>query len=285
MDLRALSSVSLVGGLLCAACITSAPSTNGGAAGATQPSTAKAGHAVAWPNGAHAAVSLTYDDAIQSQIENAVPALAKHHLVATFFLTGVSPYLQANADVYKGLVTAGHELGSHTMNHPCDRAQPWVQPGMGLQDYDLTRMQKELTDNVQQLRDLGQKEPFSFAYPCGSTWIGEKHESYVSLIEPLFVAARGVRPAVADPSSEDLTNVPSAMGNSSGADLVSWVERAVAQNGWITFTFHGVAGDYLPVNAEAHETLLAYLEAHKATVWTERFGRVASYVKTKRTAP
>ena len=284
MLIRAFGSIFL-GGLVCAACITSAQSPKGGAGSATQTSAVTTNHPVAWPNGAHAAVSLTYDDAIQSQIDNAVPALAKHGLVATFFLTGTSGYLQSNPDVYKGLVAKGHELGSHTMNHPCDRSQPWVKPGFGLQDYDLARMQKELEDNVQQLRDLGQKDPFSFAYPCGSTWLGENHESYVKLIEPMFVAARGVRPAVTDPSSEDLMNVPSPMGNSSGADLVSWVERAVAQHGWVTFTFHGVAGDYLPVNAEAHETLLTYLEAHKSTIWTERFGTIASYVKTKRAAP
>jgi len=284
MLLRALGSI-FVGGLLCSACITSAPSPNGGVANEAELPAISRAHSVVWPNGAHAAVSLTYDDAIQSQIQNAVPALAKHQLVATFFLTGTSPYLQSNPNVYKGLVSAGHELGSHTMNHPCDRAQPWVQPGFGLQDYDLPRMQKELADNVQQLRDLGQKEPFSFAYPCGFTWLGENHESYVKLVAPLFVAARGVRPAVIDPSSEDLTNLPSAMGNSSGADLVSWVERAAAQNGWIVFTFHGVAGDYLPVTAEAHESLLAYLDAHKSTIWTERFGAIASYVKTRRGAP
>ncbi len=284
MLLRALGST-FVGGLLCSACLTSAPSTKGGESSAASAGTAASHRPVAWPNGTHAAVSLTYDDAIQSQIDNAVPALAKHKLVATFFLTGTSPYLQANPDVYKGLVAAGHELGSHTMNHPCDRAQSWVKPGFGLQDYDAARMQKELEDNLQQLRDFGQKEPFSFAYPCGSMWLGEKHESYVKLVEPLFVAARGVLPAVTDPSSDDLMNVPSPMGNASGAALVSWVERAVAQNGWVTFTFHGVAGDYLAVDAEAHEALLAYLEAHKSTIWTERFGTIASYVKTKRAAP
>ncbi|MES1179344.1 MAG: hypothetical protein ABUL62_33820 [Myxococcales bacterium] len=48
--------------------------------------------------------------------------------------------------------------------------------------------------------------------------------------------------------------------------------------GWVVFTFHGVAGDYLPVEASAHEALLGYLEQHQPAVWTERFGAVAQYV-------
>jgi len=238
-----------------------------------------------WPHGARAAVSLTYDDAIESQIDNAVPALARHALPATFFLTGSSPYLQGHLDVYRGLVAAGHELGSHTMNHPCDRAQSWVKPGFALQDYDSTRMRKELDDSISQLKDLGQKEPLSFAYPCGSSWLGETHVSYEPLIEQSFVAARGVGPSVADPSTVPFFDVPSPMGNVAGAALVAWVDRALGSGGWVVFVFHGVAGDYLDVKADAHETLLGYLEQHKSSVWTERFGTIASYVKAQRAAP
>ena len=235
--------------------------------------------AFTWPKGTRAAVSLTYDDAIQSQLDNAVPALARHGLVATFFLTGSSPIVQASPERYRDLVKAGHELGSHTMHHPCDRSFSFVQAGFALQDYDQARMVRELGESIQQLRDLGQPEPFSFAYPCGSTWLGEQHASYVPAIEERFVAARGVNGRVTDPTHDSLSEVPSTMGNASGAALTSWVDQALASGGWVVFTFHGVAGDYLPVQADAHETLLSYLEQHKSTVWTERFGSVAQYVK------
>jgi peptidoglycan/xylan/chitin deacetylase (PgdA/CDA1 family) len=271
---------------LLSACIAPAPTAQG-AAQTPSPGVAAVAppHAFVWPRGTRAAVSLTYDDAIQSQIDNAVPALAKHGLVATFFLTGTSPYLQANPDVYRGLVAAGHELGSHTMYHPCDRAQSWVKPGFALQDYDLARMKKELADNIQQLKDFGQKEPFSFAYPCGSTWLGETRINYTPLVEQAFVAARGVGSSVADPSTVSLFNVPSPMGNQSGPDLTAWVDRALSSGGWVVFVFHGVAGDYLDVKADAHEALLSYLDAHKTSIWTERFGAVASYIKAQKATP
>src|SRR6185437_9409438 len=40
-----------------------------------------------WPDGARAAVSLTYDDGLDSQLDHALPALEAAGLKATFFLT------------------------------------------------------------------------------------------------------------------------------------------------------------------------------------------------------
>ena len=234
-----------------------------------------------WPHGTRAAVSLTYDDAIQSQLDHAAPALAQHGLVATFFLTGSSAVLSASPERFRELIKAGHELGSHTMYHPCDRSFSWVAPGHALQDYDAAKMDAELDESIQQLRDLGQTGPLSFAYPCGSTWLGEQHTSYVPSIEKRFVAGRGVNNRVSDPSRDSLSEVPSVPGDTDGATLTTWVERALERGGWIVFTFHGVAGDYLDVKADAHETLLAYLEQHKTTVWTERFGSVAQYIQAQ----
>jgi peptidoglycan/xylan/chitin deacetylase (PgdA/CDA1 family) len=235
-----------------------------------------------WPHGALAAVSLTYDDALTSQLDNAAPALARHGLLATFFITGSSPTLEAAPAAFRQLIKAGHELGSHTIHHPCDRALGFPKRGFALQDYDQARMAAELTDSVQLLRELGQSEPFTFAYPCGSTWLGETHESYVPAVAGQFLAARGVTAHVADPARVSLSEVPSVMGNTSASDLISWVERALAGGGWMVFTFHGVAEDHLAVQAEAHEALLSYLEQRKSSVWTERFGTIAAYVRAAR---
>jgi peptidoglycan/xylan/chitin deacetylase (PgdA/CDA1 family) len=280
MNSRSTSLLALLA-LGLSACLTSMPHAgSSNTAPATSSAAATAG-SVTWPHGASAAVSLTYDDAIQSQLDNAVPALARHGLVATFFLTGSSATLKAAPERFRALRAAGHELGSHTLFHPCDRALSFVQPGFALQDYDAARMDAELEESMQGLRDLGQPEPFSFAYPCGSTWIGESHTSYVPAIEKRFAAARGVANRVTNPASDSLFEVPSAPGNARGIDLIDWVEQALRSGGWVVFTFHGVAGDYLAVQNDAHEALLAYLEKNKARVWTERFGTVAQYVKAQ----
>ena len=41
----------------------------------------------AWPEGRRAAVSLSYDDAVPSQLDNAIPALDRHGLKGSFYLT------------------------------------------------------------------------------------------------------------------------------------------------------------------------------------------------------
>ena len=67
-----------------------------------------------WPNGAAAAVSLTYDDGLRSQVERAVPALDRAGIKATFFLSG------GNIAEFAPLMKQGHELASHTLRHPCN---------------------------------------------------------------------------------------------------------------------------------------------------------------------
>jgi peptidoglycan/xylan/chitin deacetylase (PgdA/CDA1 family) len=72
-----------------------------------------------WLGGARAAVSLTYDDGYDSQLENAAPVLDEFSLKATFFLTVQN--MQARLEEWKFLAQKGHEVGNHTMTHPCER--------------------------------------------------------------------------------------------------------------------------------------------------------------------
>src|SRR5436190_17053286 len=73
-------------------------------------------HSADWPNGARAAIVLTYDDAVASQLDNAIPALDSAGLKGTFFLSNVR---QADVERWKAAAASGHELANHTLNHPC----------------------------------------------------------------------------------------------------------------------------------------------------------------------
>ena len=46
---------------------------------------ASAGDGFAWPEGRKAAVSLAYDDALDSQLDTAIPALDRHGLKGSFY--------------------------------------------------------------------------------------------------------------------------------------------------------------------------------------------------------
>ncbi len=218
-----------------------------------------------------AAVSLTYDDALASQLDVAAPDLDRHGLLGTFFLTDTG----SSAARWRALRAHGHELAAHTVAHPCSRAHAWVKPGSGSEDYTLPRMARELDDQVATLADLGQPRPFTFAYPCGETTVGDGHESYIALVRERFLAARGVAGTVAG-SGVDRFLVPAVFSTGTGEELIARVKEAVAQGGWLVFGFHGVGGDYLSVSREAHEALLEYLATHRDTVVTAPFGAVAA---------
>ena len=84
-------------------------------------SAARARPARAWPNGARGAGSLTYDDGLNSQLDNAVPELDRRGLKATFFLTEANAHWRLAE--WEALAREGHEIANHTMSHPCALAR------------------------------------------------------------------------------------------------------------------------------------------------------------------
>ena len=70
-----------------------------------------------WPEGAQAAVSLAHDDGYDTQLENVAPLLDELGFKATFLLT-VQNVDERAADRI-ALSKRGHEIGDHTLTHPC----------------------------------------------------------------------------------------------------------------------------------------------------------------------
>src|SRR5580698_2422265 len=79
--------------------------------------TASAQRKIIWPHHKKAVIVLTYDDALQTQLDNAVPELKAAHLKATFFITGDVDY--NTIPRWRALGNDGFELANHTMYHPC----------------------------------------------------------------------------------------------------------------------------------------------------------------------
>jgi peptidoglycan/xylan/chitin deacetylase (PgdA/CDA1 family) len=233
------------------------------------------------PHNARAAVSLTYDDALDSQLTNGAPALDERGLKATFFLTGSSDSLKSSRDRWTALARRGHELAVHTMFHPCPKSYDWVPKGGALEDYTLERMAKELDESIALVHALTSKHgPLTFAYPCGDTYVGPDHTSYIPLIAERFLAARTVSNGIAVPGAITFAEIPSidAQGQP-GSALIDWVKKAEDQGGWVVFTIHGVGAQYLPIPLDSQRELLEYLSKNKKTVWTAPFGEVAARLK------
>lgn len=104
------------------------------------------------------------------------------------------------------------------------------------------------------------------------------------LVRDLFLAARSVEPAIADPRAVALELVPAHDGAKPIEELCALLDRAEAERGWLVLLFHGVGGDHMSVPLETHLALLEQLAARRQTLWTERFGVVAAHIARERAA-
>jgi sialate O-acetylesterase len=233
-------------------------------------------------NGRNCAVVLTYDDAIDQHLDNAVPILDSLGLKATFYITAFSTSMQTRQNEWKKLAIKGHELGNHTLYHPCIGNTPgreWVRPEYDLSKYTVQRMLDEVRMTNTFLKALDGKKKRTFAYTCGDMKIGDS-----SFIEPLkneFIAARGVRSVLNRMPSINLYNVDCFVVNGeTGEQLIGWVKQAEATGSLLVILFHGVnGGNSLNVSLEAHSELLHYLKQKEQSIWITPMIEIAEFVK------
>lgn len=238
-----------------------------------------AGSAIAqdWPGEARAAVVLTYDDAMASQLETAIPALDARGLKATFFLSGVR---QADLPRWRAVAVEGHELGNHTLFHACAAATFEADPRYVTEAYTVASMLREIEQANVLLAAIDGRERHGMATPCGQSAAGGVDYLEALRASGLVTYVRGVSveetDLAADVSAIDTMHIP-AKGfepDVTGAELIAWVQKAVAGGGMTVLLFHGVGGEHLPVSAEAHAELLDWLAAHRDTVWTATLQQV-----------
>src|SRR4051794_24850447 len=104
---------------------------------------AKPGSHFEWPNGKRAAVSLSFDDSRLSQIDAGLALLRKEKVKATFYVE--APGMEKRIEGWKTAVAEGHEIGNHTVTHPCTGNYPFSRNN-ALEDYDLKRMAREMDE-------------------------------------------------------------------------------------------------------------------------------------------
>src|SRR5215510_2060295 len=90
-----------------------------------------------WPDGKRAALSLSFDDARQSQVDTGLTLLDKHNIKVTFYV--VPAAVERKLDGWKKVVMSGHEIGNHSLNHPCTGNFTWSRQ-KALEDYTIEKM-------------------------------------------------------------------------------------------------------------------------------------------------
>jgi len=240
-----------------------------------------------WPQDRLAAISLTFDDGINTHLDFVGPILLKHHLHGTFFVaTGMGPWEKRKPE-WKQLAEQGNELANHTVHHPC--LLPQIKPH--LQDYTPAMMEAEIKDAAQQITQLSNsRRGLTFAYPCGNMSFGKPQDEAVNAAlywryasENSF-GARGV--GAGSPQNPDELNVLDVGDLGPTADKDSIALLAMAQPAlhgrlWGVYCFHGVGGDWLSITPETLDELASYLERH-SEIWTATFGDVLRYTQERK---
>lgn len=242
------------------------------------------GTAFKWPENKQAAISITFDDARVSQVDKGMALLNHYNLKATFFV--VPAGVEERLDGWKTAVADGHEIGNHTMLHPCTGNFLWSRKN-ALENYSLDDMLKELEDSNNRIRKLLGVTPEVFAYPCGQKFIGRDTftKSYVPLIAKMFTLGRGWRDeALNDPGFCDLAQVSGTeMDGKNFNDILPLIEEARHTGQWLILAGHEIGED----NAQTTRVtmlkqLIEYAQNPANNIWIAPVGTVAEYVKSTR---
>ncbi len=218
--------------------------------------------------GKKCAVVLTYDDAIDQQLDNAVPILDSLGLKVTFYITAYSSSVQKRLNEWKQLSVRGHELGNHTLFHPCNGGpgREWVKENNDLRKYSVQRMVNETRMTNLFLQSLDGKTRRTFAYTCGDMKIGDS--SFIDPMKKDFVAARAVRNEMHLISEVNLYDVDCYIVNGeSSAQLIAWAKKAMESHCLLVILFHGVGGgNSLNVSVAAHREFVQFLKQNEKDI-------------------
>ena len=235
----------------------------------------------AW-RGKKCAVAITYDDALNVHLDHALPLLDSLGLKATFYLTTYTPAFKNRMFEWKAVAAEGHELGNHTLFHPCLGGTPgrsWVRPEYDMSTYTIRRMSDEIRMTNVMLEAIDGLKKRTFAFTCGDMMVSDG--SFVEQIKPDFNGARAVRHEMHPIQAVDLYNIDSyAINGESGAQMIDLVEKAMATNSLLVFLFHGVGGEHnINVDLEAHRELLQYIKANEKDIMVAPMVELADHIR------
>jgi len=237
-----------------------------------------------WPNGKRAAVSLSFDDARLSQIDVGLALLSQHEVKATFFLQAAN--IHNRLEGWKQAVSDGHEIGSHTVTHPCTGNYAFSRDN-ALENYTLQMMEDEFDRADARIQQMLGVKPRTFAYPCGLKFVGRGVDvrSYVPLVAQHFIAGRGYLDE--SPNDPAICDLAQAMGTPfDDMDLEHMkaiVDQAANQGRWVIFVGHeiGTRG-YQVTDATALGALCDYLKDPANGIWLGTVAEVAQYIRQQR---
>lgn len=225
-------------------------------------------HAVEdWPKGNKVAISLSYDDALNSQLNNALPALNKRGMKASFYVVPFSHVFRKRLEEWRLLATQGHELGNHTLFHACKRSKPgrkWVKAINDLDKKTVAEMVREVTLANTLLTAMDGQTERTFTPPCFDQVVSDGN--YIDAVKKQFVGIK---------SLED-SNFASLIGanKTTAQNIIKFIEKQPKNIKLVNILFHGIGGDHIVTSTDEHNKLLDYLLENKDKYWVDTYRNI-----------
>lgn len=240
----------------------------------------------AWPEGQQMALSLTFDDGRYSQVEGGTALLDEFGTKATFYV--VPSAVEQRLEGWKKAVASGHEIGNHSLNHPCSGNFPWARQ-KALENYTTKQMKEELAEankKIQQLLGVNAKH---FAYPCGQKFVGRGKDtkSYVPIVAELFQSGRGwLDEGPNDPQFCDPAQLTGMESDGKDFDeILVLINQAKTNHQWLVLAGHEMAENgNQTTRLSMLRQLLAYAKDPANGIWIAPVGDVVKYLGQKQPA-
>jgi len=204
-------------------------------------------------------------------------------VASTFFV--LPRAIAANRREWAGVVERGHEIGNHTLNHPCSASMAWSR-GHALEALSLADVREELLTASARIRKLLGVDPWVFAYPCGLTFVGRGSgtQSYVPVVAELFGVGRTFNNQWGNsPAHCDLAQV--ACVNSDGVTFEALrprLEEVLDDGGWLVLGGHDIGG-----TSDFETTAVGTLEdvvqwCRERAIWIDTIGAIGRHIASAR---
>jgi peptidoglycan/xylan/chitin deacetylase (PgdA/CDA1 family) len=238
-----------------------------------------------WPGGKRLAISLTFDDARLSQADNGLPILNEYGAKATFYVS--MHRLEERLDAWKEAAANGHEIGNHSLTHPCSGNFPFARK-RALEDYTLNMMRYELDEASNIIERLLGVRPVSFAYPCGQKFVGRGRnlKSYVPLVADKFLTGRGWMDEWANnPTFYDMAQLMGVELDGKDFEQVKQlIDKTAANGGWLIFCGHEIGeGGHQTTRSSTLRAICEYAQDPANSLWLDTVQAVARYILKQRT--
>jgi beta-glucosidase len=237
-----------------------------------------------WPKGKKMALSLTFDDARLSQIDKGIPLLDRYNIKATFYVSQQN--MVQRLEGWKEAIGKGHDIGNHALVHPCTINYGWAQEA-ALENYNIQRMRTELDSASVLINNRLGVRPYSFAYPCGQTFVGKgvNLKSYIPLVASSFESGRlWLSEGPNDPVYCDMSQLTGMeLDGKSFEQIKSLIESAKKKGSWLILAGHEMNVDGFQTSMlSTIEAICQYSSDPANGIWIDNVHNVAAYLREKR---